>query len=399
MGVFKNGLKKILPPPVNSFMREVNRIITMEEQNRKLIKQMMEINEEQNEILNQQAEKIEQLEKRIQDISQQLTANANVIKDNLEKQNQTLTKQLSQLERSSKNLSSRIDNTNREISYRYLKGLHPDQYREALEEWYYQKTMTKLDLDNPKTFNEKIQWLKLYDSTPEKTRLADKYLVREWVKEKIGEEYLIPLLGVWSKFDDIDFDTLPDQFVLKANHGSGWNVIVKDKASLNIEATRIKFNNWMKKNFAFCNGLELHYKDIEPKIIAEQYIEAGINGVNDYKFLCFNGNIELIWVDVDRFGEKHFRNIYSPDWELLPVTITYPNNVVLDLKPVAHKKMYELASELSQEFVCARVDFYEVNGKLYFGEITFTSESGYSKFSPNEFNFELGSKMKLPIDR
>ncbi len=391
MGAFKNSLKKILPPPVNSFMREVNRIVAVEEQNQKLIKQLLETTEKQNQILKQQAEKIEQLEERIkvdnkrtQDMIQQLLANDKMIQEKIEKQKQ--------------NLSSKIDNTNREISYRYLKGLHPDQYKEVLEEWYYQKTMTRLDLDNPKTFNEKIQWLKLYDSTPEKTRLADKYLVREWVKEKIGEEYLIPLLGVWDRFDDIDFDTLPDKFVLKANHGSGWNVIVKDKSSLNIEATRSKFNNWMKKNYAFCNGLELHYKNIEPKIIAEQYIVSDNSGLNDYKFFCFNGNIELIWVDVNRFEGMHIRNIYSPAWEMLSVTKDYPNDVELNLRPECYEQMNKLARTLSDEFIFVRVDFYEVNGRIYFGEMTFTSGSGYGRFEPPEFDLYLGNVMKLPID-
>lgn len=382
MDALKNSLKKVLPPPVESFMREVNRITAMEEQNRKLIMQLQDRIDKQNQLLQQKNREIKQLE-------QSLRYNVESV--------QELKSMLSRtLEQQNKKLDYRTNTINREISYRYLKGLHPDQYREALEEWFYQHTMTKLDLDHPETFSEKIQWLKLYDSTAEKSRLADKYLVRDWIKEKIGEEYLIPLLGVWEKFDDIDFDILPDQFVLKANHGSGWNIIVHDKETLDLEATRVKFNNWMKKNFAFCNGLELHYKDIEPKIIAEKYISKDTNSLNDYKFFCFNGNIELIWVDTNRYEGQHIRNIYSPDWELLPVTKDYPNDTSMDLKPGCHEKMNELARILSKDFICVRVDFYEVDGKIYFGEMTFTSGSGYGSFHPLEFDYELGSKLKLP---
>ena len=201
---------------------------------------------------------------------------------------------------------------------------------------------------------------------------------------------------MWDRFDDIDFDTLPDQFVLKANHGSGWNIIVQDKEQLDLEATRAKFNNWMKKNFAFCNGLELHYKNIEPKIIAEQYISPDHNSLNDYKFFCFNGNIELIWVDANRYEGQHIRNIYSPDWKLLPVTKDYPNDNSLNLQPEYYEKMSELARTLSNGLICVRVDFYEVEGKIYFGEMTFTSGSGYGSFDPPEFDYELGCKMKLP---
>ncbi len=391
MGVFKNGLKKILPPPVNSFMREVNRIVAVEEKNQKLIMQLQDSIEKQNQLLQQKNKEIEWLEQNLRYSMESMQE----LKDTLSR---ILEQQGAQLNQLDKKLDYRTNNINREISYRYLKGLHPDQYREAIEEWFYQSTMTHLDLDKPKTFNEKIQWLKLYDSTAEKTRLADKYLVRDWIKERIGEEYLIPLLGVWDRFEDIDFDTLPDQFVLKANHGSGWNVIVKDKESLNIEATRTKFNNWMKKNFAFCNGLELHYKDIEPKIIAEKYIKTDSGSVNDYKFFCFNGNIELIWVDANRYEGQHIRNIYSPDWELLLVTKDYPNDAGMDLKPECYEKMNELARILSKDFICVRVDFYEVDGKIYFGEMTFTSGSGYGRFNPPEFDYELGSKLKLPGD-
>ena len=171
------------------------------------------------------------------------------------------------------NSTFKATNKNLRKDYDYYRSLDPSQYEEELKDWYKRRTKKELDLENPKTFNEKIQWLKLYDSTPIKTKLADKYLVREWVKEKIGEEYLVPLLGVWDKFDDIDFDKLPDKFVLKCNHGCGWNLIVTDKSKIDKVEAKKKFDKWMNTNFAFCNGLELHYKNIQPKIIAEEYLE------------------------------------------------------------------------------------------------------------------------------
>lgn len=406
MGAFKNNLKKILPPPVNSFMREVNRIVVLEEQNQKLIRQLMETIEKQKQILEQQklvlqqqSKTIELLEKRVendtklfQNMLLQIAENEKTIKQELEKQQQTFNKQFLQLDKTNKNLSSRIDNTNREISYRYLKGLHPDQYKDALEEWYYQHTMMPLDLDNPKTFNEKIQWLKLYDSTPEKTRLADKYLVRDWVKEKIGEEYLIPLLGVWDKFDDIDFDTLPDKFVLKANHGSGWNVIVKDKESLNIEATRTKFNNWMKKNFAFCNGLELHYKDIEPKIIAEQYHPCQY----EYQFWCFNGIPKFVSVIHEPHGENA-KVTYDMGWNQLEFVTSFPK-ISSDLeKPDCFETMIVLARNLSETFAFVRVDFLHNEKDLFLGEMTFTPASGLVNWKPEKQDKNIGDMLTSGI--
>ena len=173
-----------------------------------------------------------------------------------------------------------------------------------------------LNLDNPVTFNEKIQWLKLYNSIPIKTRLADKYLVREYVKNKIGKEYLIPLLGVYDKFEEINFGMLPDKFVIKCNHGSGYNIIVKDKSKLNLKDIQTKINNWMNINYPFVYGMELHYRDIEPKIIIEEFMDDGTGDLKDYKITCFNGKPELIWVDSDRFT-NHKRNLYDLNWKQL----------------------------------------------------------------------------------
>lgn len=270
-----------------------------------------------------------------------------------------------------------------------------DKMKMYLKVWFFKKTGEILDLDNPKSFNEKIQWLKLHDSTPLKTRLADKYLVREWIKEKIGEEYLIPILGVWDKFDDIDFDKLPDRFVLKGNHGCAYNYIVKDKSKMDIEDARKKFNKWMKRNYAQNGGLELHYKDIPPKIVAEAYIEDSNKELNDYKIMCFNGKPQYIWIDLGRFTNRT-ENIYNTKWELQPFLLTYPNSKEEVPPPQNLDKMFELAEILAEGFPLVRVDFYNVDGKIYFGEMTFTSASGVDKFIPSSYNRVWGDMLELP---
>lgn len=280
--------------------------------------------------------------------------------------------------------------------YVYYKNLALEQYPESLREWYFNKTGKTLNLDNPQTFNEKIQWLKLYDSTPLKTRLADKYLVRDWVKEKIGEQYLIPLLGVYDSFDEIDFDKLPDRFVMKCNHGSGWNIIVKDKTKLDKNEAKEKLNRWLKTNFAYVAGFELHYRDIKPKIIIEEYMDDGTGDLRDYKYTCFNGKPEFIWIDSDRHSE-HKRNLYDLDWKQLNYKVnskylTFPS----PQKPKCLKEMTKLAEILSAGFPYVRVDFYIINNKIYFGEMTFTSSSGTEDINPVSFDKYLANKIKLP---
>ena len=180
--------------------------------------------------------------------------------------------------------------------YAYWACLKKKDYPEALKKWFLETnyTHTPLDLEHPKTFSEKTQWLKLYGGFEDVYPLVDKYTVRDWVKEKIGEEYLIPLLGVYDHFDDIDFDKLPDKFVLKANHGSAWNIIVTDKNKFDKQDAKKKFDEWLHTNFAFQDGLELHYKDIKPLIIAEKYIENDNQDLYDYKIWCFDGKAKYI---------------------------------------------------------------------------------------------------------
>ena len=280
--------------------------------------------------------------------------------------------------------------------YDYYRNLQPEQYADELKFWFKKTTGTELNLDNPKTYNEKIQWLKLYDSTPLKTRLADKYLVRDWVKEKIGNQYLIPLLGVWDKFEDIDFNKLPNSFVLKANHGCGWNIIVKDKSKFNFEEAKKKFDTWMNLNFAFRVGLELQYMNIPPKIIAEEYMENGNNDLYDYKVFCFNGKAESIMFLSER---KHGLKMAFHDlnWNKLPFVYTYPRNEAEVPKPKNLELLIQLSEKLAAGFAHVRVDFYILNdGSLKFGEMTFTSASGNCKWNPPEQNRIYGDLIKLP---
>ena len=280
-----------------------------------------------------------------------------------------------------------------------MEALPTAEYPKRIEAEYQKALGHRLDWDHLQTYTEKMQWEKLYDKNPLKAVLADKYRVREWVENRIGKEYLIPLLGVWDSFDDIDFNGLPAQFVLKTNHGSGTNLIVKDKEKLNIKRTKRMFDDWMKMNYAFTNGLELHYKDIPRKIIAEEYIKTEQGELHDYKFLCFDGKPCFCWVDLDRYT-KHTRKVFNIQWEAQPWTQAHFEIADYDIpKPQNYDQMVEIAAALSEGFSHVRVDLYNVSGKIYFGEMTFTNESEFSPIIPEEYDEVLGKYWNLPIDR
>jgi hypothetical protein len=285
------------------------------------------------------------------------------------------------------------------VWYPILKCASPDKYPELLADWYHETTGKYLNLNHPKTYNEKVQWLKLFDTNQLKTRLSDKYLVRQWISEKIGGRYLIPLLGVWDNFDDINFDKLPNQFVLKANHGCGWNIIVKDKSKFDRKNAKQKFGIWMNSNFAYCSGLELQYRDIEPKIIAEQYLEDISGGLADYKFYCFEGKPYCVEYFIDRFEKGGYKAImYDLEWNPAGWTLDAnhePGSVTK--KPEKFDEMVQLVSRLCVGFHHVRIDLYSPNGNIYFGEMTFTSCSGLEHFEPEEWNLKLGEMIKLPI--
>lgn len=255
------------------------------------------------------------------------------------------------------------------------------------------------NLRHPKSFNEKLQWMKIHDHNPLFSLYADKYRVREHIVDTIGEKYLIPMIGVYDKAEDIDFDALPNQFVLKCNHGAGCNVICKDKSELDREEVLHKLNGWMAKDFSHYKR-EYHYASIERKIICEQFMLDKESGeLRDYKFFCIGGEIQMIQVDMGRFS-RHTRNIYDRDWNLLDVEISFPRDTSCVVEsPKELEEMKRIAETLSKEFLQVRVDLYVINHQVYFGELTFFSGAGFSKYNPRQFEFDLGSKLHLSIDK
>lgn len=254
-----------------------------------------------------------------------------------------------------------------------------------------------LDLQNPKTFNEKLQWQKLNNIHPEYSDLVDKYLVKESVGRKIGFDHIIPTLGVWEKVDDIDFCKLPNQFVIKTTHDSGGVAIVKEKTPKSLSHAKKILNRSLKKNYYY-EHREYPYKEVMPRIIAEKYMvdESGTE-LKDYKIFCFDGEPKAIQVDYDRFVE-HKRNIYDTEWNRLPFTLKFPTDWDREFdKPKNLDKMLEIASILSSGYPHLRVDLYNINGQIYFGELTFFHGSGFEKFTPEDWNIEFGHWIKIPI--
>lgn len=256
----------------------------------------------------------------------------------------------------------------------------------------------KLNLDNPKTYNEKLQWLKLNDIHPEYTRMVDKVEAKKYVASIIGEEYIIPTLGVYESVDDIDFDKLPLQFVLKCTHDSGGIVVCKDKSKLDVEQAKAKLKKGWGQNY-FKYNREYPYRDVKPRIIAEVYMEDEKTAeLRDYKFFCFNGDVKALFIASDRMtsGEETKFDFFDAEYNHLPFTNGHPNAKVKPEKPSRFELMKELAAKLSENMPQVRIDFYEVNGKVYFGEITFFHWSGMTPFMPLEWDYKFGEWIKLP---
>lgn len=254
----------------------------------------------------------------------------------------------------------------------------------------------KLNLKNPKTFNEKLQWLKLYDRNPEYTKMVDKYEVKRYVANIIGDEYIIPTIAIYDKFDDIDFSKLPNQFVIKCTHDSGGLVICKDKVNLDYNKAKKKINKCLKTNFYY-TGREWPYKNIKPRIIIEKYMEdQNEKDLKDYKFFCFNGVPKFMFVAVDRPYDTKF-NFYDLNFKKLPFMQHYHNFNKKIVKPKGFDEMVELAKKLSQGIPHVRVDFYDINGKTYFGELTFFHFSGFEKFEPSEWDEKIGDMLELGV--
>ena len=270
---------------------------------------------------------------------------------------------------------------------------------ECYVKWkYYLNFRKRLHLDNPQTYNEKLQWLKLYDQHEEYTQMVDKYEAKKYVASIIGEEYIIPTYCVYDSLEEIDFSSLPQQFVLKCTHNSGGVFICKDKAVFDIERVRKQVNKWLKKN-PFWKNREYPYKNVKPRIIIEQYMEdeSGYE-LKDYKFFCFDGVAKNIFVASDRGkdNEETKFDFYDIGWNLLPFTNGHPNSNKKMKKPANYGKMVEISERLSQGIPHVRVDLYNINGRIYFGELTFFHWSGLVPFVPEEWDYKFGSWLILP---
>lgn len=289
---------------------------------------------------------------------------------------------------------------------------------------YYRVQMGRgLDLTNPQTYNEKLQWLKLNYRKPEFTKIVDKVYFKEHIINTIGAQYIIPTLGVWDYFEDIDFEQLPNQFVLKCSHDSGGLVICRDKGTFNYHKAKRKINRHLKNNH-FNIGREWPYKDIKPRIIAEQYManknfdpDIDINGLKsidaetlqnkfgllDYKFMCFNGEVKALFLDIgvtsksDGHAENYYRSIYNANWEAMDFKETRDHFPIPIEKPHFFDDMVKIAQKLSANYPHIRVDLYYINGQIYAGELTFFHGSGLDNcFIPNEWDYKFGEWIKLP---
>lgn len=270
---------------------------------------------------------------------------------------------------------------------------------EFLKEYYLMFMGKPLNLDNPKTLCEKLQWLKLYDHNPLYTKLADKYEVRKYVAETIGEEYLVPNLGVWNSFDEIDFENLPKQFVLKCTNNSGFSYVVKDKDNFDKEAARKILEEGLQFNY-FYQSREWVYKDIQPRIIADAYIDTlGKPDSVEYKITCFNGKFVFLTFCKGKAHasfEERTNDHYDINFEKQYGYVNYKNTDIEWEKPAQWNQFIEISEKLAQNIPHVRVDFYIHNGKIYFGELTFYTWSGFMEFEPEEWDRKLGDMLRLP---
>lgn len=288
--------------------------------------------------------------------------------------------------------------TNPYLAYSYVarKGFTnfvPDRthlklmYRAALGSWP--------DLLRPKTFNEKLQWLKLHDHNPLYTTLVDKYRVKAWVAKHIGAEHVIKTYGVWGRAEDVDISRLPDRFVLKTNHDCGGVAICRDRGLFDLDAARRKLGEHLRTNY-FWRTREWPYRDVKPLIFAEEYIEPD-NGADllDYKLMCFGGEVMCSFTCTGRARGDLRVDFFDAEWVHLPFTRHYPNSDVLPSRPRRYGEMVSLAEELSRGIPFVRVDFYESGGRLLFGEMTFYPGAGFEEFDPLEWDERLGSWIDL----
>lgn len=291
---------------------------------------------------------------------------------------------------------------NKEIRFNYLTEMGFFNHlsdEEFLKKKYKLLMGKELNLNPPVTFNEKLQWLKIHDHNPLYTTMVDKYAAKDYVANIIGKEHIIPTLGVWDHFDEIDFEQLPNEFVLKCTHDSGGLVICHDKNKLDRKAAKRKIEKCLKRNY-YWSGREWPYKDVKPRIIAEKYMTDGENmGIMDYKMMCFNGKQKASFVCTNRFSKDGLKiTFYNTDWKRMPFERHYPASKVEIEKPKTYDEMVELVEKLATNIPFVRVDFYEVFGKIYFGELTFSPGSDFEEFSPSEWDNNIGDWLELPED-
>ena len=279
---------------------------------------------------------------------------------------------------------------------RYGKFIKND---ETYLRWYYYLNIhKKLNLNNPQTYNEKINWLKLYDHNPLYTMLVDKLRVKDYVAGKIGSEHIIKTIGVWGTVDEIDWDKLPNRFVLKTNHGGGnvGVIICRDKSCFDICQAKKKLDMALKQNL-YLSSREWPYKNIKPMILAEEYMEDEYGELRDYKFLSFNGKVRALFVATERQkrAEPYF-NFFDDKYIPLPFKQEHPANPIVPAKPKSFEEMIKIAEVLSKGIPHVRIDLYDINGKVFFGEYTFYHFAGTRRFEPEEWDYKLGEWIELP---
>lgn len=250
-----------------------------------------------------------------------------------------------------------------------------------------------LDLENPKTFTEKLQFLKLYDHNQEYTKMADKILMRDYVSARIGTGHTVPIIGVWENFEDIDFSTLPDSFVLKTNNDSGSFFICSNKNSADLELARKTLSRSLRTNY-YKITREWQYKNIEPRILAERFLDDGSKCLTDYKFFCFNGKPEFYYVEQET-SEEHSQSILDMKGNRMSFTMEDYRSDSVPEKPRAFEEMVSYAEALSEGIPFLRVDMYYVNGNVYIGELTFYHFGGFIPFNPPEWDAKLGEKLAI----
>lgn len=291
--------------------------------------------------------------------------------------------------------------TSKSIRFSYLSQLGILNFmsdEKYLQKKYEITTGEKLNIQNPKTFNEKLQWLKLHDRKDIYTKMVDKYEAKQYVANIIGEEYIIPTIGIYNNFNNIDFKKLPKQFVIKCTHDSGGLVICKDKNKLNIKEARKKINKCLKRNFYYI-GREWPYKNVKPRIIIEKYMEdKSCSSTRDYKFFCFNGKPTVAYISDGSHTDDQKIAFFDMSYRQLDIKRSdYGDYDIIPRKPKNWEKMKELSSKLSYGMPHIRVDWYEIDGKLYFGELTFFTCSGIIPFEKESWNLKLGNMIDLTL--